>query len=54
MADSTHIRLRTDTADALHALKQRGDSYDDVVRELIAESQRATIDVERERTEIDA
>ncbi len=38
---STTIRVDEDTADALHGLKGRGDSYDDVVRDLL-ETHRST------------
>lgn len=34
---STTIRLDKETADDLHALKRRGDSYDDVVSRLLEE-----------------
>ena len=37
MADTTTIRLETETADELHGLKRRGDSYDDVVSRLLEE-----------------
>ena len=33
----TTIAVDDETADELHAMKQRGDSYDDVIRRLIAE-----------------
>lgn len=49
-----HIRLQDDTADVLHELKNRGDSYDDVVKRLIAESQLAEIDVENREDEAEA
>jgi len=32
----TTVSLDEETADELHAMKQRGDSYDDVVQRLIA------------------
>ena len=35
---STTIRVDDDTADDLHVLKERGDSYDDVIRRLLKES----------------
>ena len=35
---STTIRVDDETADALHGLKGRGDSYDDVVRRLLADA----------------
>lgn len=39
-----HIRLKDETADVLHSMKSRGDSYDDVVKRLIAENQRTNRD----------
>ena len=38
MGTTTHVRIGEDTADELHAMKSRGDSYDDVIQQLIAES----------------
>lgn len=35
MNDSTHIRVGEGNADRLHELKQRGDSYDDVIGRLL-------------------
>lgn len=32
---STHIRVSASTADQLHDLKDRGESYDDVISELL-------------------
>jgi len=37
----TTVSLDDETADELHAMKQRGDSYDDVVRRLIETYQEA-------------
>ena len=37
LGDNTTIAVDDETADELHAMKQRGDSYDDVIRRLIAE-----------------
>jgi predicted CopG family antitoxin len=34
---NTTIQVDDDTADALHELKERGDSYDDVIRRVLAE-----------------
>ena len=34
---STTIRVSDDTADALHAMKDRGESYDDVIGRLLRE-----------------
>lgn len=33
----TSIRVKSETADKLHDLKNRGDSYDDVINRLIEE-----------------
>jgi len=35
--DRTTISVADETADELHDMKQRGDSYDDVIRRLIAD-----------------
>lgn len=35
--NATSIRVDPETADELHGLKQRGDSYDDVIRRLLDE-----------------
>lgn len=40
----TTIELYEETADALHDLKSRGDTYDDVVRDLIEEQTETTVD----------
>ncbi len=34
MADKTSIQVSDDIADWLHALKERGESYDDVLRRI--------------------
>lgn len=35
MAEYTSIRVTTELADELHERKDRGDSYEDVIRELL-------------------
>jgi len=35
MAQKTTVEVHETTADDLHALKRRGDSYDDVIRRLL-------------------
>lgn len=39
MSDYTSIRVTKDLADDLHDLKDRGDSYEDVIRRLIEEAE---------------
>lgn len=36
--ERTTISVSDDVADKLHSLKERGDSYDDVIRRLLAET----------------
>ena len=43
---TTTVQLDEDTADALHELKRRGDTYDDVTRRLV-ESEHGEGAVER-------
>lgn len=38
VADYTTIRVKPGTADELHDRKKRGDSYDDVIQRLLAET----------------
>ena len=37
MADTTTVAVKPETADELHALKNRGESYDDVIQRLLSE-----------------
>lgn len=50
--NTVNIRVKEQTANDLHGMKQRGDSYDDVIRRVMEERSRLEDEVNRLREQV--